>query len=71
LLAHYPAQGERMADGSGDTVRVDTRLWFAVDGGRGARAFAHRRHWGISLEVPRSALEPRKAVEGPDTPKPT
>jgi hypothetical protein len=59
-----------MADGSGDTVRVETRLWFAVDGGRGEKAFAYRRHWAIPLEVPRAALEPRRPAGGPDTPKP-
>jgi hypothetical protein len=64
--------GEGMAeDQQGETVRTATRLWFSVEGGKGDAYRIHRRHWTIPLEVPRSALEPRKTAGGPDTPKPT
>jgi hypothetical protein len=58
-------------DKQGETVRVSSRLWFTVEGCKGDAYRIHRRHWAIPLEVPRSALEPRKPAEGPDIPKPT
>jgi hypothetical protein len=53
-----------------ETVPIRSRLWLVVEGERSGRAFVHRRHWEIRLEVPRAALGPRRDRRGADTGKP-